>query len=149
MDKLPSKSLSKSILVAVPLFCLVLAILDAADELSYLFILEFLGNMAGQADIVFLPTNTPEMPNNYQKYDYFKYQGIDLTDNSVRLGTLPLIRRDIVEQWADKYEIIRGCTPRWLVPLTTDKVDSILMVANISHELSIGLGLKSDLQTLG
>ena len=39
MDKLPSKSLSKSILVAVPLFCLVLAILDSADELSYLFIL--------------------------------------------------------------------------------------------------------------
>lgn len=39
MDKLPSKSLSKSILIATPLFCLVLALLDASDDLSYLFVL--------------------------------------------------------------------------------------------------------------
>ena len=47
--------------------------------------------------MVFLPTNTPEMASNYQKYDYFKYQGIDLTDNNFRPGTLPLVRRDIVD----------------------------------------------------
>ncbi len=55
MDKLPSKSLSKSILIATPLFCLVLALMDAADDLSYLFVLEFLGSV----DLMFVPTIQP------------------------------------------------------------------------------------------
>lgn len=59
MDKLPSKSLSKSILIATPLFCIILALLDASDDLSYLFVLEFLGNVAGSADIIFIPTMQP------------------------------------------------------------------------------------------
>ena len=78
MDKLPSKSLSKPILIAIPLFCFILAVLDSADELSYLFILEFLDNMAGTPDITFLPSNQPEMGDNYQKLQYFKVQGINL-----------------------------------------------------------------------
>lgn len=57
MDKLPSKSLSKSILIATPLFCIVLALLDAADDLSYLFVLDFLGSV----DLMFLPTTQPEI----------------------------------------------------------------------------------------
>ena len=67
MDKLPSKSLSKPVLVAIPLFCFILAILDSSDELSYLFILEFLDNMAGSPDITFLPSQQPEMGDNYEK----------------------------------------------------------------------------------
>jgi hypothetical protein len=59
MEKLPTKSLSKSILIATPLFCIILALLDASDELSYLLVLDFLGNMAGSADITFLPTQQP------------------------------------------------------------------------------------------
>lgn len=55
MDKLPSKSLSKSILIATPLFCIVLALLDASDDLSYLFVLDFLGSV----DLMFLPTTQP------------------------------------------------------------------------------------------
>lgn len=55
MDQLPSKSLSKSILIATPLFCIVIALLDAADDLSYLFVLEFLGSV----DIMFIPTTQP------------------------------------------------------------------------------------------
>ena len=68
MDKLPTKSLSKTILIATPLFCIVLAILDASDELSYLFILQFLGNVAGNADLMFIPTSQPEVRSN----DYAK-----------------------------------------------------------------------------
>ena len=60
MDKMPSKSLSKSILIAVPLFCFILAILDTADELSYLFVLSFLDNLAGSPDLTFLPTAQPQ-----------------------------------------------------------------------------------------
>lgn len=55
MERLPSKSLSKSILIATPLFCIVLALMDAADDLSYLFVLEFLGSV----DIMFVPTIQP------------------------------------------------------------------------------------------
>lgn len=71
MDKLPSKSLSKSILIATPLFLLILAIMDTSDELSYLFVLEFLGNIAGSADIMFLSSQTPEVhDNNLAKNTY-------------------------------------------------------------------------------
>lgn len=59
MDQLPSKSLSKSILIATPLFCIVLALLDSSDDLSYLFVLQFLGNVAGNADLMFIPTLQP------------------------------------------------------------------------------------------
>jgi len=68
MDKLPTKSLSKSILIATPLFCIILALLDSSDDLSYLFVLEFLGNVAGSADIIFIPTTQPEIRSeNYEK----------------------------------------------------------------------------------
>lgn len=79
MDKLPSKSLSKSILIAVPLFCLILAILDASDELSYLFVLSFLDNIAGAPDITFLPTTQPQIGLDYHKQQYFASRGLDLT----------------------------------------------------------------------
>ena len=69
-------------------------------------------------------------------------------ETQIRAGSLPLVKREPIEQWAQKYEIVRGCTPRWLVPIVADKVDSLLIVANVSHELAIGLGLKSNLQTL-
>jgi hypothetical protein len=63
MDNIPSKSLSKSILIAMPLFLVVLCILNTSDELSYLFVLDFLGNVAGTADLTFLPSTQPEVSN--------------------------------------------------------------------------------------
>lgn len=38
--------------------------------------------MAGTQDITFLPTQQPEIGNEYQKYQYFQYHGIDLMENS-------------------------------------------------------------------
>jgi hypothetical protein len=32
------------------------------------------------------------MDNNYQKYQYFKYQGIDLMQTDANTPTLPLLR---------------------------------------------------------
>jgi hypothetical protein len=75
MDKLPSKSLSKSILIATPLFCIVLALMDAADDLSYLFVLEFLGSV----DIMFVPTSQPEVRSPNFDRDYsLKMNGINV-----------------------------------------------------------------------
>lgn len=64
MNNIPSKSLSKSVLVVTPLFLLVLAILHASSEVSYLFILKFITNTAGNSDITFLPNLQTQMDYN-------------------------------------------------------------------------------------
>jgi hypothetical protein len=84
----------------VPLFCLILAILDTSDELSYLFVLEFLDNMAGTPDITFLPSQQPEIGDNYQKMQYFKYAGINLMEGDGTRTQIPLVGRAEIEQWA-------------------------------------------------
>ena len=59
MDKIPSKSISKSILFATPLFIIILAVLHSSSELSYLFVLDFVNNVGGSADLMFLPSLQP------------------------------------------------------------------------------------------
>lgn len=59
MDHIPSRSISKSVLLATPLFMLVLAVLHSSSELSYLFVLNFVNNVGGSADITFLPSTKP------------------------------------------------------------------------------------------
>lgn len=61
MDHIPSQSISKSVLIVTPLFLIVLAVLHSSSELSYLFILKFINNVAGSADITFLPTVQSQM----------------------------------------------------------------------------------------
>ena len=61
MEHVPSKSISKSVLLATPLFIIVIAVLHSSAELSYLFVLDFVGNVAGSTDIMFLPTLQPEI----------------------------------------------------------------------------------------
>lgn len=61
MDNIPSKSISKSILLVTPLFLVVLAVLHSSSELSYLFILKFINNVAGRADMTFIPTMQPQV----------------------------------------------------------------------------------------
>ncbi len=61
MDKVPSQAISKTLLVVTPLFLIVLAILHTSSELSYLFILKFINNVAGSADITFLPSTQPQI----------------------------------------------------------------------------------------
>jgi hypothetical protein len=131
MDKLPSKSLSKSILIAIPLFCIIIAILDTSDELSYLFILEFLDNMAGTPDITFLPSSQPEIGSDFQKEQFLKAHHITLMD-SINNGTqIPMVRKSDIEQWAEKFEIIRGVSPRWLVPVVVNRTDSLILVNDV------------------
>ena len=59
MDQIPSKSVSKSVLLATPLFIIILAVLHASAEVSYLFILDFVNNVGGSADIMFMPSLKP------------------------------------------------------------------------------------------
>lgn len=59
MDNIPSKSISKSLLVATPLFLIIMAVLNTSNEISYLFVLDFVNNVGGKADIMFLPTVQP------------------------------------------------------------------------------------------
>lgn len=61
MDKVPSQAISKTLLVVTPLFLIVLAVLHSSSELSYLFILKFINNVAGSADITFLPSTQPQI----------------------------------------------------------------------------------------
>lgn len=59
MQHIPSESISKSVLLATPLFLFVIAVLHSSSELSYLFVLDFVNNVGGTADIVFIPTLQP------------------------------------------------------------------------------------------
>lgn len=134
MDKLPSKSLSKSILIATPLFCIVLALMDAADDLSYLFVLEFLGSV----DIMFVPTTQPEVHSPNFARDYaLQTHGVVLEQPVMGLETspVPLVQMDIVRGWAERHGNIRGVSPRWIVPVELPKTDALLLVGNFTHEL--------------
>ena len=53
--------------------------------------------MAGSPDITFLPSQQPEMGNNYEKLQFFKVQGINLMESSSNGSQVPLVRKDIVE----------------------------------------------------
>ena len=61
---------------------------------------------------------------------------------------IPLVRKDVIEEWADKYDIIRGVSPRWLIPTVVHKTDSLILVSDVMKETSMGLGLKSNLEPL-
>ena len=61
MDHIPSQSISKPVLLAIPLFMLILAVLHSSSELSYLFVLNFVNSVGGSADITFLPSTKPEV----------------------------------------------------------------------------------------
>jgi hypothetical protein len=43
-----------------------MAVLNTTNETSYLFILDFVNNLGGKADMMFLPTVQPEIhPKNF------------------------------------------------------------------------------------
>lgn len=88
MDNIPSKSLSKSLLIATPLFLIILAVLNTSNEVSYLFVLDFVNNIGGKADIMFLPTLQPEVHSN-DVYRDLLLMGSDI--NSKALNPSPNI----------------------------------------------------------
>jgi hypothetical protein len=62
---------------------------------------------------------------------------------------LPLVNMSKIHEWQKVHEIVNGTAPRWLFPvLSGDKVDSLIMVMNISHEISIGSAIQAGLSPL-
>ena len=74
MNNIPSQSISKPVLFATPFFLFVLAVLHASSELSYMFVLNYINNVAGSADITFLPTTKPEVSHADFNRDLFMSQ---------------------------------------------------------------------------
>ena len=75
------------------------------------------------------------MGANYEKLQFFKLQGINLMESSSSGNQIPLVSREAVEDWASKYDIIRGVSPRWLVPVVVGRTDSLILVADVMKEL--------------
>lgn len=130
MDKLHSKSLSKSILLATPLFVCILALLNSSDELSYLFVLNFLGNVAGRADLTFMSAAQPEGKGDLEREFIMRVRNISA--ETMRFE-LPLVNISELEQWAiNNDNIVRGVAPRWLVPVKVAQFDGLVMISNIA-----------------
>lgn len=62
---------------------------------------------------------------------------------------MPIVRLDVVEEWARNHTAVRGVSPRWIVPVELPRTDSLLLVINSTRELEMGIGLQSGLQRLG
>jgi hypothetical protein len=52
---------------------------------------------------------------------------------------LPLINIKELDTWANQHPIIKGISPRWMVPSKISSTDIIILVCNISRETGLGL----------
>ena len=92
--------------------------------------------MAGSADVMFLPTIQPEITSKeYNKYQYFAYQGLDLSKSGFDSFSTPLIKYEEIETWAQSQGEIKGSSPRWIVPVVLGKIDSLVLVSDVKKEL--------------
>ena len=137
MDNIPSKSISKSLLIATPLFLIIMAVLNTSNEISYLFVLDFVNNIGGKADIMFLPTLKPEIHSDDPYHELLMMSSdtsSNKTKNYIQQSRIPLINMSNVREWEERNELVKGTAPRWLFPVISDKtnVDSLVMVMNIS-----------------
>jgi hypothetical protein len=46
---------------------------------------------------------------------------------------LPLVNMSALKLWANEKPLVKGVSPRWVVPIVASKVDSLIMVLNISQ----------------
>lgn len=98
MDNLPAKSISKSVLLATPFFLIMLAVLHATSELSYLFILNFISNVSGSSDVTFLPSTKPTVTYSEFNQDSIMNQYNLVSDTSLfKEFAIPLIEVEKVE----------------------------------------------------
>jgi hypothetical protein len=120
----------------------VLGLLDASDDLSYLFVLDFLGSV----DIMMLPNTRPEViSKDFTKQQAFINAGVIIEAPPSFNPTIPLVELEVAQKWADKNPQIRGVSPRWLVPIQVGAIDCMLLVINSTKELSLGIGQRSNL----
>lgn len=139
MDQIPSQSISKSILLVTPLFLIVLAVLHSSSELSYLFILKFINNVAGSADLTFMPTMQPQTaPEYFSRADLLS--SFSLNEEAAQPITglnFPLVDIESLQEWMGNNQLMQGMSPRWLIPTKVGSIDTILIVVNITKEKEI------------
>ncbi len=114
MNNLPSKSLSKSLLFVTPLFIIILVVLTASRELAYLFVLNFVSQVSGEADIMFSPTLRPTLQDPDLDLKLAMGQsGINIEDPnqaSALLQRLPLVNMSLIQKWrSDEHRVGEGC----------------------------------------
>lgn len=153
----PSRSVSKSTLFITPLFLCVLALLSTISDVSYLFILQFSENVAGDADFNIISSSMTadnshrledqEITNNLRSHYGLEPQNIS-SDSG--LSAMPLVDLDMVDDWLANTPLIRGATPRWILPVLAGNVslDSIMLVMDVEKERKLGLGQRAGIQPL-
>lgn len=47
---------------------------------------------------------------------------------------LPLIDIASLQKWIDKSTLVKGMSPRWLIPTRVGSIDTILIVVNVTKE---------------
>lgn len=53
--------------------------------------------------------------------------------------TFPLIDIKSLQKWVDKNPIVKGVSPRWLIPTRVGNIDTILIVIDVKKEKEIGM----------
>ena len=51
-------------------------------------------------------------------------------------------------QWAEDNDVVRGVSPRWIVPVGIGRTDGLVLVADTARERSMGIGVSSNLDSL-
>lgn len=96
-----------------------------------------MNNVAGTADLMFIPTLQPQVSEDTFNSQILKEQyGIYGADeSSLQDVNIHLVNISELEEWRDAHDLVRGISPRWLIPMVTQNTtDTLLMVMNISHE---------------
>lgn len=152
----PSSSLSKSTLLITPLFLCILAFLSTVSEVSYLFILQFSENVASDVDLNLIGSmrrsNDTEAFDNERLISQLRAgpnqpagQAGGLMDSNI-----PIVRIEEVQKWVSNHSIVRGVSPRWILPITLGSMhlDSMMIIMDIQNEKKVGLGQRANIDNL-
>ena len=107
-----------------------------------MFVLNFINNVGGSADLTFLPSTKPEVSHeDFTRDSILNQYGLQVEPETlVAEYKLPLINVSEIEEWAKTQAIVRDVSPRWLMPSQVGKTDTILMVMNTTREIKMGIG---------
>lgn len=63
---------------------------------------------------------------------------------------MPLVDLDMVDEWLGSSPLVKGASPRWILPVLAGDVslDSIMLVMDVEREKKIGLGQRVGIQPL-
>lgn len=149
----PSRSLSKSTLLITPLFLCILALLSTVSEVSYLFILQFSENVASDADLNLIGSvrrsNDTEAFDNQRLLERLKanHGATNGPPGSIMDANIPIVSISEVNRWVSSHNIVRGVSPRWILPVTLGSInlDSMTMILDIQKEREVGLAQRTNL----